>query len=99
MHEPAAPTEMWRGSPARRNDLLHERLVISCWEDHIWHLFNLGKVGEHACLGVHGCVSACKQSRIIPSQLPQDHIHMLSLVWYYHLSDYNVEVQNAAVSG
>ena len=83
MHEPAAAGGMWRGSPARRNDLPHERLVISCWGDRIWHLFNLGKVGVCACLCVCvcGCASVCKQPCIIPSQLPQDHIHMLALVW------------------
>lgn len=44
------------------------------------------------------CVSVCKRPCIIHSQLPQEHIHMLALVWLHRLSDYNVEVQNAAVS-
>lgn len=57
MHKPAAAGGMWRGSQARRNDLLHERLVISCWEDRIWHLFNLGKVAVCVCL--HVCVCLC----------------------------------------
>lgn len=58
MHEPAAAGGMWRGSLAWRNDLPHERLVISCWEDRIWHLFNLGKVGVCACLCECVCVQA-----------------------------------------
>lgn len=62
MHKPAAAGGMWRGSPAWRNDLPHEWLVISCWEDRIWHLFNLGKVGVSAyflCVSVCVCVGAC----------------------------------------
>lgn len=58
MHEPTAAAGMWRGSSAGRSHLLGERLVISCLEDRIWHLFNLGKVGVCTCLCVHWCAGS-----------------------------------------
>lgn len=97
LHEPAALAGgMWRGSPAWRNDLLHERLVISCWEDRIWRLFNLGKVGMCACLYVCASVQAALHNTLTGPSGSYPYA-CFNLVIPSDV-DYNVEVQNAAVS-
>lgn len=69
------------GRPPGGTSLSTSNWLSIAVEERVWHLFNLGKVAMFCCqVSVDVCVGVCVCS-IIPMQLPQERIHMLTLVW------------------